>query len=480
MADTLFSLDIHSDVLAAVVVDRSSRINLVTGCATTEVTDETFAAAVDRIKEQTGFVGGSCIVTCGAEFFSFRNITLPFTERKKIEQVLLFELDDLLPTGTKSLLVDFTVTKKGPQSANILAALINREYLAEKLAVLHSRGINPDQIGISGLATAMKIAENHEADTFVLIDIGTHWATVFVVLDKQIALIRSLGIPRQDKADSGIDDTLVLRVKQTLLASRLVDLATPSYRVYLAGMVQGWTDFTVLSESLGGVEINTYLQSAQPFIKIDPEIHRRYLPEVMDRVLAPAVKGIAKSAGFNFRKDEFKKRKSLREHRRLLLMVGAPLLVVFMAVSVYWAYDYRHLLAQQEQLRSQIFDVFRETLPGVERIVNPVHQLQVVNNQIRATYKPGGENGSGYTIIDLLAALSVRIPVSYKVKVVRLVADADTVRIKAMTGDFNTVDNVQKELEKSRFFKDVIITSANQSSQGDEVSFELKLGLGRK
>lgn len=481
MADTLFCLDMHNDVLAAVVVDRSSKINLVIGCATAEVTAETFEAAVDQIKERTGFTAGPSIVTCGAELLSFRNITLPFTDRKKIEQVLPFELDDRLPTGTKSLLVDFSVAKNSPESATILAAMLSRDYLAEKLAILRAKGIDPEQIGVSGLATAMKIAENDATGTYVLIDVGTCWATVFIVVNKQIALVRSLGIPRQDQMHPGIAETFVLGIKQTLLASRLIDLdSRGSYRIYLTGTLHWENHITALSNSLGGVEIESYLQSAQPFIKIDPEIHQRYLPEVMDRALTPALKGGGKSTGFNFRKDEFKKRKSLREHRRLLLMVAGPILLLVTAVSVYWAYDYRNLLAEQELFRSQIVQVFRETLPGVERIVNPIHQLQVVNNQLRATYKPGGEGSASFTIIDILAALSARIPASYKVKVVRLVADANTIRIKALTSDFNTVDNVQKELEKSHFFKDVVITSANQSSQGDEVSFELKLELGRK
>jgi general secretion pathway protein L len=481
MADTLLSLDIHNDVLAAVLVDRSSKINLVVGCATALVTDENFEAAVDQIIERTGFVAGPSIVTCGAELLSFRNIALPFTDRKKIEQVLPFELDDRLPTGTKDLVVDFSVAKSSPDSANILAAMLGRDYLTGKLAVLQGKGIDPEQIGVSGLATALKIAETDVTGSYVLIDVGTSWATVFIVINKQIALVRSLGIPRQDQIHPGIDHTFVLGIKQTLLASRLIDLDGPGRcRIYLSGTDHVEGKSAALSESLGGLEVESYFQSAQPFIKIDPEIHQRYLPEVMDRVLAPALKEGGKNTGFNFRKDEFKKRKSLREHKRLLLLGAAPLLAMVLTVSAYWVYGYRNLLAEQELFRSQIVEVFRETLPGVERIVNPIHQLQVVNNQLRATYKPGGEGGAGYTIIDILAALSARIPASYKVKVTRLVADANTIRLKALTSDFNTVDNVQKELEKSHFFKDVVITSANQSAQGDEVSFELKLELGRK
>ncbi len=76
-----------------------------------------------------------------------------------------------------------------------------------------------------------------------------------------------------------------------------------------------------------------------------------------------------------------------------------------------------------------------------------------------------------------MTEISARIPASYPVVVKRMVADSDTIRIKAVTKDFNTVDNVQKELEKSSYFQTVTISSANQSPKGEAVNFELKLEL---
>jgi type II secretory pathway component PulL len=200
----------------------------------------------------------------------------------------------------------------------------------------------------------------------------------------------------------------------------------------------------------------------------------------MDRILVHFFKNGTKSGGFNFRKDDFRKKKSLLEYRDLLLKMAVPLCIVIAFVMGYMAYDYSKLNAEQERLRQQISEVFKETLPEVTRIVNPVQQLQVKNNEIKATYRPGGVSGTEYTIIELLTELSARIPEKLSVKVVRMVADMDTIRLKAVTGDFNTVDNVQKELGKSRYFKDVTISSANQSIQGDKVNFELKLELARQ
>jgi type II secretory pathway component PulL len=228
------------------------------------------------------------------------------------------------------------------------------------------------------------------------------------------------------------------------------------------------------------MEIRKYELHTRQSIQFQADTGMRYQPEIMDRVLVAALKGGARNRVFNFRKDEFKKRKTSREFRHLLVRVAAPLVLAVLALIGYGVYEYTHLLAQQEQLRSQIHGVFRETVPEISRIVNPVQQLQVINNQIGATYKPGGNERAGITIIDLLAELSSRIPVSYQVKVVRLLADADTLRFKAITGNFNTVDNIQKELGKSPYFKNVVISSANQSSQNDEVTFELKLELARK
>jgi type II secretory pathway component PulL len=232
----------------------------------------------------------------------------------------------------------------------------------------------------------------------------------------------------------------------------------------------------MLSPLFDGAEIDIFKQSAQPFIKIEPDVWSSYRPELMDRILAHVFKNGKKSGGFNFRKDDFRKKKSLREYRDLLLKVAVPLCIVIISVSAYAGYEFSSLNAEQERLRQQITAVFKETLPEVTRIVNPVQQLQVKNNEIRRTYSPGG---AGYTIIEILTELSARIPAKYSVKVVRMVADMNTIRLKAVTGDFNTVDNVQKELEKSQYFSNVVISSANQSVQGDEVNFELKLELAR-
>lgn len=480
MTDTLLCLDIHKDTVAALVVDTDSKITRVTRCAAADRINQSFAEAIDQIKDQTGFVEGQCLATFGAEFFSFRNVTLPFSERKKIEQTLPFELVDHSPVDINSLLIDFIIARSDSKRADVVAAMISREIFADHLLVLTAAGLNPDNITISGLSTALRIADGL-AEDFLLIDIGSSWASLFIVINGQLALVRSLAILPESEGRTWVDGVFIQNLKQTIHASPLEKGGNAHYKVYLSGSESRVESArSALSSLLDGVEIDIFRQSVQPFIKIEQDTGGVYQPELMDRILAHVYKGGKKNRDFNFRKGPFRKKKSIREFRDLLLKIALPLGFVIISAIVYAGYRYSALNAEQESLRQQITAVFQETLPEVTRIVNPIQQLQVKNKEIRQTYSPGGGNSAGHTIIDLLTEISARIPAKYKVKVVRMVADSETVRLKGVTKDFNTVDNVQKDLKKSPYFTDVDISAANQSIQEDEVNFELKLELARK
>ena len=477
MAETIFCLDIHEDKIAAVTVDNSSGVAIVKGYGVETLGQNPFATTLDLIREQSGFTDGVGRIAFGAELFSYRTLALPFTDKGRIGQILPLELADLSPVNIDSLAIDFLITKTSPEGVEILAAMIDKAVFSDCLLSLNQAGIDPETIGISGVEEALLLIRGEETG-FVLIDIGTDWATVLIVTEGKISFIRSIPTPPEIfEPDTELRSTdFALSIKQTLLISGIFDIGQKRYKVYLTGAISPYEGLPeILSTTLEGVTVKTYQQSAQPLIKIDPEIPSDYLPEEMDRALALALRPSGKYNGFNFRKGDFKKKKTPSEYRTWILQFAIPAGAILLSAFIYWGYTYTSLQNQQQDLKKQIIQVFKETLPEVTRIVNPVQQLAVKNKEIKATYRPGGISGTELTIVELLAELSSRIPTTYKVKVVRMVADLEVIRLKAVTEDFNTVDNVQKELEKSPFFKSVSISSANQSPKGDEVSFELKI-----
>jgi hypothetical protein len=125
----------------------------------------------------------------------------------------------------------------------------------------------------------------------------------------------------------------------------------------------------------------------------------------------------------------------------------------------------------------QITAVFHEILPDVTRVVNPLQQLKVKINETQDVYSSAVQGRGNVDKLTLLVELSRRIPESMMIRINRLVADMKDVRITAETSDFNTVDNIKRELEKSIIFGSVVISSANLAPQGGNVRFEMKLEL---
>lgn len=475
MAEAVLCLDIRQSEVRAVVLDRSARVTIVKGCAVVKTAGISLSETFIKVKEECRFKGGSCLVTLGPEFFSYRNLSLPFTDRKKIAQVLPYELVDFMPTDITGLLVDFLIAGSDREKSDVLALLLKKEIMAEYLAALQAGGLNPNTIGLSGLPTAMRLSQGPN-DSFILIDCGPVWAGIFLVRDGKTVLIRPVPLPEDNAGQSWVD--FVNNVRQTYFASHLRNLPLTDLPVYLTGEEHQVELLSpALTTGLYGVEVALYSSSRQPLMKIDPALGDSYHPGEMDCALASGLKMSGKTRTVNFRKDEFSRFGSLHEYRRILAIVAVPLVVALVVAVGYFGHEYKVMQEQHEALKQQIAGVFRETVPEVTRIVNPVQQLQIINSEILQTYRPGGDSSGGYTVIELLTELSTRILPTLMVRINRMVADQRIIRIKAVTGDFNTVDNVQKELEKSSYFKKVDITSANQSAQGDEVRFELKIEL---
>ena len=472
MADSAICLEIHDASVVAVGVERTSKGGaLVTGFLRVESSETEFSQAIERVQQHCGADGVACSMTLGAEMFSFRRITLPFTERKKLNQVLPMELADLIPGEIDSCLMEYVV-KNGPDGAEILVALIRREILAERLAAVEAAGMIPVSVGISGLDTALAIADRCAGDV-VFLDIGDSWTTLFLIQEGRPALIRTRLGKNEKAGGNQLAEKLVLWVQQTLMACRLVDLGQPEFHVFAAGI-----DFPqeLSAPTLFGREVQGVNLDFDAPVTMGPGVDIALHSDV-NRALALFLKRGQKNKTFNFYKDEFRKTRSLHDYRQLGWKIVVPMIFCSLVAAVYFGYEYRQLVTQQDQLKSEIEGVFKETLPEMTRIVNPVRQLQAAINEIKKVANPGGTAIGRYTVIDILSELSARIPDSYSVKIVRMVADMETIRFKATTSDFNTVDNVQKALQKSAYFNEVVISSANQVPQGNEVNFEMKLGL---
>jgi len=483
-------LHIGAGTLVAVKVNQTLRGNRVTDCATVELDETGLPAALLRLDGRMDLKGSVCHCAIGAERVSFRNLSLPFHDAKKIRQTLPFELETISPFPVEELLVDFTVIGRHDGQTGVLAASVRRSFLTGLLADLTAARLDPEiiEVGYAPLAAALpQIPEM--AESALVLALEESGATVLFFTGRRLALVRGLPLAT---VRSGEDDpegagenaampaeavaTFCRAVRQTLHAflAEHPALDRPE-KIYLTGAVATSGEVRDLVSRELELDAELIDFSRQAGIQVDEGLADRWRPQVMDGALALAVRGGRPPSGFNFRRDAFAISTRLERFGKEIRGAAVYLVLILALLGADLGVEYRSLLKRNEALDRQLAESFKEIFPEVTRVVDPVRQMQVRMRELKESAVASPGIASNAKVIDLLEDISQRIPAEVSVRMTRLVVDQESLLLTGTTDTFNSVDAIKKGLEDSEFFDTVAIASANLDRSGQGVLFELRL-----
>ena len=154
MAKKLLSIDIREDIVCAVMVSTSGKTSTVVGCGIAVPDGNPFPQAVEAVLQQVKYKGEPCRVSFGAENFFFRNLTFPFTDKRKIDKILPIELEDQILVDMEDVIADSLVTGEKGSTAAVVAAMVDRNFLRQRLDELAQLNIDPVIVAVSGVQTA--------------------------------------------------------------------------------------------------------------------------------------------------------------------------------------------------------------------------------------------------------------------------------------------------------------------------------------
>jgi len=497
MAGKILGIDIQSDSIAAVQIEGGLRGYHVTGCASVMMGDvDGLDEAFKALSEQVDFKADTCISTIPGEQVSYRNLQMPFRSTKKIRQTIAYEIETMIPFPVEDLVVDFTLIDQSSQS-DILTASVRREYISKYLSLLQNYGVDPDVLDISGVPIVLWLFRQVEIpDHGILFQIGQKRTTMVLYIKRRISLMRSFAFcdglipkvisnsPTYSNAQSQAAEPIVscfeslcTNVQNTLYAfeyqngieakpEKIFVTGTGSLYPHTMGLLERFFDIPVEEINVAG---------GDPSIHLDTNIAQSWNSATMDSALALALRGNKQGLGFNFRKDEFEIKRKDTKLKRDIRRAAVFLIVILSLLITYFGMDYYFLKERYRILDKQITETFRQTLPDVRRIVDPVQQMRIEITQIKksAFFIPG--IGGDHKVVDLLRDISLKVPESLDVRVMSMVVDPEVVNIKGETDTFNTVDIIKKGLEPSEYFSAVTISSANLERSRKRVQFEIKL-----
>lgn len=489
MPQHILALEITDAELKAAVVETSFRDYRVSAffreplsAAAGPVADQ-----VRRFVEQHALTGYTVLSALPGDQVTWRTFALPFRDRKRLAQTIPFELENHVPFGLDEAIVDYQVLHRDSDGTTVLAALVPKPDLVAHLELLRAAGLDPKVVALGPLATVNALTLVPDLPpAFVFVDLGTQHVTVALYRNGELAGLRTI-IPVGSGSATGNGtgatgphgaagevEALLRELRWTVLALNGGPLAV-DLPCYMAGAA---VDLDAVQPGVAdhlGVEVR----------RLDRIRFRTLPPETAAQApaftasLGLALREVAPTTtlGLNFRRDEFTYHRTQQELRRSLRSVAA-LAATLVALTVTDLYlGYRQQAVRVENLDAQIRWVFSETLQDVQKITNPTAQLQ---EEVDALQKNidllnGIVPVASSTSLDILNAISAAVPKGVRVETDEYIMDADAVRLRGNTDNFEAVDSMKRQWAASGFFSDVKVNDARAAKSGRGVDFRMTL-----
>lgn len=498
MTDAILALDISEDLVAAVLAKKAGKTWSVAGCAAAERDKGPVETVIGDVVREAGLADRRCQfrVALPAHNFSFRSFVLPFHDPKKIRQVLAGEISEVTPFNIDDLVYEFLTVGKGAHGTMVRTAMIERRVIAEELAHLHANAIRPGIVTISGLAQALALARLSGENNLFYLDVGLRRASLVRIASGRIHLLRSLSICAAGTADFSLTAdgehattldaercreafrSFARSVRQTLLASgaeREIDGLT----VFLGGPMSTFPGLVDVLRAELPLQVETYAFDFSPGLTVSGDILSPWPPGVMERAMALILLPERDAPYFDFSGDKRSTRGAPARLSQYLKFSAVPALLALVAAMALAWHDRATLVEEQNRLDGDIRRIFTQALPEVTRIVDPVQQLKSRVDEARKAYMTGGDGVAGPGMMEILAEISSLVPSSLQVRVVRLTADQNDIRLRGTTDNYSAVEAIRKGLERSPLFARVDFSSATQSRQSGAIDFELAIRIRR-
>ncbi len=436
-------------------------------------------------------------------------LTLPFDNRRRLEQVLPFELENVVPFELEKMHLTFEVLGKAPEGGfRVLVCLTPKDTMRRYLGFLAQAGVDPKIVDFAphALFGAARLAMPEEMAPCAVVDLGhTHSD---IVIMSQGNLVQLRGIPfggaaldqalaktlridldraaqlKTERASLTANDAvgqalrqgiepLLVRLRQTLQGVRAEGVEVT--RLYLTGrgsLQSGLAE--TLAEELGVEVLPLRPLPAELPVSVDtndPVTQARFAYPL---AMLQRGQGVLRGLDLNLRSGEFfyhRHRRAIQASVRGFVVAGAlilALLIYNIVASHLQKKDYLAALSAQEE------QIYLKAFPG-DKPTQPLQQFQAKVGQTLAKYKVVGFFGEGdLRAVDIIKALSEAVPPDIVVDFKKLDIAADSVKIEGECASFPEVDKLEEALKKIPGFKNVKKESSKSVSEKVKFKFAVR------
>lgn len=482
MSRKILGLDIRSTSVTAVLMESSFKDCAVTGFGHAPFPvegslNERLTQTLSAVAAEMDLKDCVCAISVPSDRFFYRNASVPFSETKKIQQMLPYELESEIPFPVEDLLIDFDkVPLQGADGeTRIIAAGIETDRLKNLLGAVESCGITPQVIAPVGYAAAAWICSRMPGDTVLFVDFDGENCTLYLVLQGMISLIRSFHLPRA-QATSAIHLWSQIQRSVAGFESLFETRVSPGSII-----INGFQDekFPKQLETVSSVSVDS-LQVALPD-NCEPlnQNSDAFSPlDCFNGALSCALFLHEGFKGMNFRKGPLAAKNRLMEYKDRLVRTAIIAGIVVLLWLLGSVTDIFLTQRKVNRVESQISTIFKNTFPD-KKMVEPAHQMRTEIDTLKQAAYGSTDNASQVRAIDLLRSISRSIPANLDVIISKLQLSDDGVYIIDGTAtDLNQPNEIKTRIEN---IEDVVSAELqNNVREGNRVRFKIRIETGRE
>lgn len=458
---------------------------------------------------------------------TLRLLTMPFSDPKKIEQVLGYELESQILGELDALVYDSVISttklgEGGTSSTHVIAVAAPKELVRARIDALAAVAAEPRVIGAAALSYAALRGHAYDGtvpgETQAIVDFGHRFTHVCVVREQTVLFARSIprggeeltqaiaenfkmsprdaeeakhqqafiarpGVafpsPAHQRVDAVVREALrplMRELKQTLAAYRAAGESGPD-RVLVTGGAARLNGFVEhLEEELGVTTARLELATDDPFLDEQLAARLRDGDEHANVALPAQALGLALAAAapvpqVNLRKGELGYRTDYSYLRGKAGYLAAAVLAILAFAAINAAASLRGLRKESEaleaRLRKQTIELFGE----------PRLDGKAVSEELRVGPKGGAPPVPTMTAYDLLDEISRHVPGADKGKLDILELDIKPKKtyMKGTVESGAQFDELATELGKIECFENVEkgkLSTVTATPSGDNASGE--------
>ncbi len=473
-----------------------------------------------------GMKADKVVVSLPGRSVSAHILSLPFSDRKKIEQTLPFEIEAMIPLPLGDILLSDESIEKGPEGTKVLVLFTEKEILKSHLDLLKEAGIDPNTVlpSWAAMANLWKEVAPSEEEPFAIVDFGDSETSLCVVNDGGIrygrawaqgsalltqAIQKGLEVPpalAREKKEKNADlypaptpggdseqewmATILMKalgpvvggVRQSLISASQ-SLGLTVRKIYLCGKgsrLKGLERF--LAEELQ-VEVRPIVLRGPVGSLLEAEGQDPATAAPSLGLAYQAVREMAASR-LNLRTGEYTYVSERAELKRQAVSLGIMAGILCLLLLVWFGLQYRYRSQEFERLSRHLDKEALEFFPELRNVPAGVQRTSAITSRLEAEKREmtlfAPLSSDSLSVLDVLLEITRAVPKDVKIDVREMVIEGDKVRFEAETDSYNAAEQIKENLLSTGIFASADIPEAKDSLDQSKVKFKMILELNER